>query len=261
MGRIRRFLGLTAVLFTMFLGANAWAATGYYCDTDKIYTSCKAGYYLNGSTCTLCPAGHYCLGGTETMQKCPAGTYNDDTGSGHSGYCAICTNSYSSAGATSCTACPTVTNGWTLVSGTGWTSYADCKQQRTPDNCNAGTIQQVANSATTWGNSTIVSDLYAGADYYVNGTTCTFCSDLGSGEYGYSNADNNDGSSACYVKVQPGYKVKEKYAAPVACPAGEYCPGGNVYYGDVSSTYKCSEQIAKDYTSDGGVTAKSKNNL
>ena len=260
MGRIRRFLGLTAVLFTMFLGTNAWAADGYYCDADKVYTSCKAGYYLDDGACIRCPAGHYCPGGMETKQECLAGEYNDLTGSEHSSDCAICTNSYSSAGAISCTACPTVTNGWTLVSGAGWTSYADCKQQRTPDNCNAGTIQQVANSATTWGNSTIVSDLYAGADYYVEGTTCKTCSDLGSGEYGYSGADNNGGSSACYVIVQPGYKVKEKYAAPVACPAGEYCPGGNVYYGDVSSTYKCSEQIAKDYTSDGGVTAKSKEN-
>ncbi len=58
MGKIRKFFGLFACLFTIFLTASAFAATNVAagfntCNAtgQRVYTSCGAGYTLQGNTC------------------------------------------------------------------------------------------------------------------------------------------------------------------------------------------------------------------
>ena len=114
------------------------------------------------NTCTQCAAGTYSAGGTATS-------------------CGTCANwTYSSAGAASCTACLAVESGWTKASGTGWKSYASCKETKTGDaissNCSAGVLTKEQSSATAWGSATITTALQADAGSIVNGQTCTQCS-------------------------------------------------------------------------------------
>ena len=57
MGRKRCFLGFFATLFLALFTVNAFAE-GYSCPSYKKYTSCNAGYYLDGedvgNTCASC---------------------------------------------------------------------------------------------------------------------------------------------------------------------------------------------------------------
>ena len=58
MGRMSRFLRFCAFLSVLFFTTNVFAA-GYSCPTYKKYTSCNAGYWLNGTepgnSCDSCP--------------------------------------------------------------------------------------------------------------------------------------------------------------------------------------------------------------
>ena len=58
--RTTRALFGVVLLFSIFATSNSFAA-GYSCPTYRKYTSCKSGYYLNGTTvgnsCDSCPSG------------------------------------------------------------------------------------------------------------------------------------------------------------------------------------------------------------
>ncbi len=93
--------------------------------------------------------------------------------------CTQCTGAQWSAGetATSCSACPAQTSGWTRNSGTGWTAVTQCNQTKeVGGDCSAGVLKQNATSTTAWGASTISTPLQANPGSIVNGQRCVQCS-------------------------------------------------------------------------------------
>ena len=122
---------------------------------------------------------------------CPKGKYFASTrnvtyGTIASAGCTSCANwTYaSSTGSTSCTACPTATDGWTKASGTGWTLYSSCKQTKNATDissyCTAGVLSQTASSASSWGTASVSTAFEAAPGSIVSGSgassTCTQCS-------------------------------------------------------------------------------------
>ena len=92
--------------------------------------------------------------------------------------CSQCSGAVWSAGgtATSCSACPAQTSGWTRNSGTGWTAVTQCNQtQSVGGNCSAGVLKQNATSTTAWGATTISTPLQAKPGSIVNGQKCDAC--------------------------------------------------------------------------------------
>ena len=102
---------------------------------------------------------------------------------------------YAASNATSCTACPALTNGYSFISGTGWNTYSDCVSTKSVSACASGALTRTADSASTW--AAPVSTLSAGSNKYVTGsgdnTTCTGCPS------GYPNsAGGTGGVTQCY---------------------------------------------------------------
>lgn len=56
------------VIFSVFLSTTSHAlTTTTTCEMGQYYTSCNAGYYLNGASCVECPVGTFKSGaGTDT---------------------------------------------------------------------------------------------------------------------------------------------------------------------------------------------------
>lgn len=84
MGKIRSFLGIFVFLFSVVFATNSFA-DGYVCDDLKTYTSCNAGYFMDGTTCTKC--GTYSSTGennTATSCKCSDGYTTDAAPAGSS---------------------------------------------------------------------------------------------------------------------------------------------------------------------------------
>ena len=124
------------------LKQNATSATAWGETTIATALSAKAGSIVNGQTCEQCSGAVWSAGGT----------------------------------ATSCSACPAQTSGWTRNSGTGWTAVPQCNQTKSVGgNCSAGVLKQNATSTTAWGASTIATALQAKPGYIVSGQTCTGC--------------------------------------------------------------------------------------
>ena len=124
------------------LKQNATSATAWGETTIATALSAKAGSIVNGQTCEQCSGAVWSAGGT----------------------------------ATSCSACPAQTSGWTRNSGTGWTSVTQCNQTKSVGgNCSAGVLKQNATSTTVWGATTISTALQAKPGYIVSGQTCTGC--------------------------------------------------------------------------------------
>jgi len=124
------------------LKQNATSATAWGATTIATALSAKAGSIVNGQTCEQCSGAVWSAGGT----------------------------------ATSCSACPAQTSGWTRNSGTGWTAVTQCNQTKSVGgNCSAGVLKQNATSTTAWGASTISTALQAKPGYIVSGQTCTGC--------------------------------------------------------------------------------------
>ncbi len=164
--------------------------------------NCNAGYTLNSTTkaCDPCTAGTYKSAvGNGTCSACTgrakysgsAATKCTDVSIGYytTGCNASnnnCTGQSQCTGATYCSDgiqnnCPAQTSGWTRNSGTGWSAVTQCNQTKTGTsintNCSAGVLTQNAINATTWGDAKITTSLQAKPGAYVNGQTCTACSD------------------------------------------------------------------------------------
>lgn len=212
---------------TVSYSGSAWPASTYA-------VTARGGYIISGNntssaTCTQCGAGKYSAGGSATS-------------------CSTCANwTYSSAGASSCTACLDVESGWTKASGTGWTSYASCKETKTgtaiSGYCTAGVLTKAQSSASAWGSASITTALKAEAGAYVNGQTCSRCS---AGTY-----QGTDGSTATSCSACSG-RTKYSLAGASACStvsAGYYTTGCD------TSGNKCTNQSACGgnayYCSDG----------
>ena len=213
---------------TVSYSGSAWPASTYA-------VTARGGYIISGNntssaTCTQCGAGKYSAGGSATS-------------------CSTCANwTYSSAGASSCTACLDVESGWTKASGTGWTSYASCKETKTgtaiSGYCTAGVLTKAQSSASAWGSASITTALKAEAGAYVNGQTCSRCS---AGTY-----QGTDGSTATSCSACSG-RTKYSLAGASACStvsAGYYTTGCD------TSGNKCTNQSAcggNAYYCSGGV--------
>ena len=210
-----------------------------------VWTPCAAGTYKPttanaAATCTTCPAGTYCPAAATTATKCPNWTYA------------------SSSGMASCTACPTLTSGWSKANstGTGWTSYTSCVQiSPTPAGCASGNVKQTAasNGATTWAASVVNTALSANPGYRVNGTSCSICTGATYSAGGTATScsacptiytsDTTSGKTKdteCKVKTDAGKYIKTaKDSAQTTCPIQTYCPSASVAYGSANSPTAC----------------------
>ena len=130
----------TVTTNTVTYSGTAWPATTYG-------VTANGGYIISGNntaaaTCSQCQGAVWSAGGT----------------------------------ATSCSACPAQTSGWTRNTGNGWSAVTQCNQtQSVGGNCSAGVLKQNATSTTAWGASTISTALQAKPGYIVSGQTCTGC--------------------------------------------------------------------------------------
>lgn len=217
------------------------AATTVY----AVWTPCAAGTYKPttanaAATCTTCPAGTYCPAVATKATKCPNWTYA------------------SSSGMASCTACPTLTSGWSKANstGTGWTSYTSCVQiSPTPAGCASGNVKQTAtsNGATTWTTSVVNTALSAEPGYRVSGTSCSICTGATYSAGGTATScsacptiyqsDTTSGKTKdteCKVKTDAGKYIKTaKDSVQTTCPIQTYCPSASVAYGSANSPTAC----------------------
>ena len=126
------------------LKKNATSATAWGASTISVPLQAKAGSIVSGQTCAQCSGAKYSAGGT----------------------------------ATQCTSCPTADTGWTLGTGTGWTSYSACYEYQTPTNCASGSVKRAASDASAYSATiTLRNTLSSKAGYYASATatSCTIC--------------------------------------------------------------------------------------
>lgn len=227
----------TSGTFTMTFGGN----TKLY----AVWVPCGQGTYKPttanaAATCTTCPAGTYCPTAATTATKCPNWTYAP------------------SSGMASCTACPTLTSGWTKANstGTGWTSHTSCVQiSPTPSGCASGNVKQTAasNGATTWATPVVNTALSAEPGYRVSGTSCSICTGATYSAGGTATScsacptiytsDTTSGKTKdteCKVKTDAGKYIKTaKDSVQTTCPIQTYCPSASVAYGSANSPTAC----------------------
>ena len=126
------------------LKKNATNGTTWGASTISVPLQAKAGSIVNGQTCEQCSGAKYSAGGTVT----------------------------------NCASCPTADTGWTLGTGTGWTSYSACYEYQTPANCASGSVKRTATSATAYSTTiALLNKLSSKAGYYASATatSCTIC--------------------------------------------------------------------------------------
>ncbi len=235
----------------------AASATAYKTDVTLVtQLKSKAGYYASATatSCTICPAGSYCPASATTTTKCANWTYAP------------------SSGMASCTACPTLTSGWSKANstGTGWTSHTSCVQiSPTPAGCASGNVKQTAasNGATTWATSVVNTALSAKAGYVVSGTTCPICTGATYSAGGTATScstcptiytsDTTNGKTKdteCKVKTDAGkYIAAANDSTQTTCPAKNYCPSESVAYGSANSPTACpaaTEHVRTTYPDD-----------
>lgn len=209
------FFSFTLVLLIGI--APAWSA-GYSCPTYKKYTSCNAGYYLNGTG-----AGNSCT-------KCPSGYPNSPSGN--------------TGGITSCYS-NTKSRSWTGSQVNG-SVPTNCASVSAWNSCSIAACNYVAysNSAGT-GDGTIKSGcssnsanctktpktVTANANAYVNGTSCLTCSSFSS-SYPYS--DGGSISNAyCYAsKTKTGSQIDPSVPTGCAAQNTSACTPGTCSYKD-----------------------------
>ena len=186
----------TVTTNTVTYTGTAWPATTYG-------VTATGGYVISGNntaaaTCTQCSGAVWSAGGT----------------------------------ATSCSACPAQTSGWTRNSGTGWTAVTQCNQTKSVGgNCSAGVLKQNATSTTAWGASTIATALQAKPGYIVSGQTCTGCA---AGTYSAGGAATS--CSACTGRTQ--YSAAHS-ASCSTVSTGYYTTGCNTSNNNCTGQSQC----------------------
>ena len=248
----RSFFGFLSI--TILIGAAILVAATFAKNATKSASSCNPGYYIDddfGTTCEICSAGYYCNGTSEI--PCPVNTYS------------------SSAGASSCTACPagTTTNGQTgqrsasacvtaqatscsagkyLSGGTchacsaGTYSAGGTATSCTP--CEGNTISAAgAGSCTSCGvdeaanawHTACVTHCSAGKYYNSSTDTCMSCPGA------YTSAAGSTGIGSCYIYCAAGTRIanyRDGNCSP--CGKGYYKAASTHYYNDpAESCTKC----------------------
>ncbi len=264
------------------LSVSVAGAAGYSCPTYKKYTSCNAGYYLNGTTagnsCSSCPSGCTCAGGTNAPVCCTntcTSTPNSSSTSSGSESCGITngagTRSYTNTcngyytGGDNCTGSCTGCSSWGRTStGTCYVSSCNSGYTNSNNSCVCTTpCTSVANRASTQSCTRSCS---------VSGGTCSY-----SGAYqicagNYTNGDCSSAGASCsgcsswgtctggtrYITCPAG--TYWNGSACGSCPSGSYCPGfSSVAEGNLSNGYglnSCSNKPANsEYV--GSATANS----
>lgn len=226
----------------------------------------------------------YCTAGTITQHALSNGTWGPSEMSGVKATegafvdntnktCSQCSGAVWSAGgtATSCTACPQKTSGWTLGTGTGWKSRTQCYQQKTQlANCNAGSLKQYGDKDENKWNDIILmgTPLSANAGSYVSGSSCVICeegywcaggtapkepcpegtgSPAGSASKEACTGDctNITDNTVCLGIPGCAYtELKKCYD----CPAGFYCPGDGQGALDCPESHPNSEEGSEEKT-------------
>ncbi len=178
----------------------------------------NAGYYANGTACTICPAGKYCTGGTAAAANCAAGTFRSTTGGTAASSCSACTGAtYSGVGATGCTNCP---SGYTANTASNKTAASQCQISVA-----AGKFLSTVNTTTT---GTCSAGTYKAAHTVNYGSTssCAACTTRTK----YSGA----GAGACST-VSGGYYTTGCNASGNNCTGQSQCTGANYCSGGVSN--------------------------
>ena len=160
------------------LKQNATSTTAWGSSTISTPLQAKPGSIVNGQKCDQCSGAVWSAGGT----------------------------------ATSCSACPAQTSGWTRNSGTGWTAVTQCNQtQNVGGNCSAGVLKQNATSTTAWGTTTISTPLQANPGSIVNGQKCDACNP---GTYSAGGT-----ATSCSACANWTYAASTGMSSCTACPA------------------------------------------
>ncbi len=227
------------------LRQNATSTTAWGASTISTALQAKAGYIVNGQTCTGCSAGTYSAGGTATS-------------------CSACTTraKYSGANASACT---NVSSGYYTTgcntSGNNCTGQAQCTGATycsggVNNNCPGSYTANTTNGKTAatqctinvgagkhigTANSSTISNCAAGqyrAAHTVNYGSTSSCSSCPSGYT--SNAGSAGAETSCYINVAGGkYLGTEKGTTLSTCAAGTYKAAHTVNYGSKSSCAAC----------------------
>ena len=239
-------------------------------DTQCYATTTKGNWVASAKATaeSTCTNAYWCAGSTKVYygntggrEQCPAGYRDGTTGYSAKSQCLmnvaggkyVATANESSASGTcgnwtfkgahsvkygetsSCASCPSVPDAvssvaWTKASGTGWSSYSSCIVSQTPANCASGKVQRTANSATTWGNTTLVTTLKSKDGYYA-GTSATSCTAAADGKYATAGSTTD---TACAIG---SYSEKASASSKcIACPAGRTTSGTGTKYNATAAT-------------------------
>ncbi len=217
------------------------------CQQSVKSVTANAGYYANGTACTICPAGKYCTGGTAAAANCAAGTYRSTTGGTAASSCSACTGAtYSGAGATGCTNCP---SGYTANTSNNKTAASQCQinvaagkflstvNTTTTGTCSAGTYK----AAHTVNYGSTSSCAVCGTNTYSNAQagSCTACA-TGNKYYNSGTAAaNHAGVGSCVVSCAAGTYVASGGAACTSVGTGYYRAAHTVAQGSTSTRTQC----------------------
>ena len=210
-------------------------------------TSCSAGYYASGTSCSYCTAGNYCTGGTAAQAPCGTGR-TSSAGATSSSSCTCSSGTYGTNGLGTCTACPTYA---TCSGGTTFT----CTYPRTNNGsacvCPTNTYGTNCTACPTYATCSGGTTFTCPAGFTNNGTACVCPQGLqpnsagtacvcGAGTYGTTTCATCPPNSTC---ASGGTLSGTSGQTTFRCAAGfsntgtacESCPPGYACAGDSTS--------------------------
>ena len=245
--RLRVSFGIL-MLGVVFFASNAHAA-GYVC--NRVYTSCRAGYYLSSGDCVTCPTGCSCAGGTASYVCTVDVSFNLNGGSGTApstvacivgGTCNVINNDNRTGNTTGFYRAGYVFAGWfdtsaasggnQLTSNSVTTSVAKTYYARWTA-CAKGTYK------TGSGTKASAACTEASNGYYVATTGQSTQAQCPSG-YRSGSDSGRDAITDCYVNTTAGKYIKTANdTTQTDCPTGSFCPSAKVYYNSTGSITAC----------------------
>lgn len=218
------------------LGSISACPTGYIDGSTgaKTRNDCQilttAGVNYSNLNQTVCPAGWYCPVmllnyGSSSSLGCLGQTYSEAGAS----ECTPCPTNYDDNGAnykTSVTACRLRTTNGTYVANAYDTTTTPCPPGYV---CPYGYINY---------GSTGNIEQCTGATYLPGGATTASCYPCPS-PYTYDTTDGKSSISQCVAQTNDGTYIKTSGGALTTCPAGSFCPSVLVNHGSLGSITQC----------------------